>query len=136
MTVFVDTSALLAVLNRDDLWAVRASREGQRLVAADDTLVTTSFVLLETTAVLQRRICLPAVLMFVDDVLPLMTVEDVDTDLRHAAIANLLVANRRELSLVDCASFEYMRRHGLRTAFAYDPHFEVQGFELCGGGVA
>ncbi len=35
-----------------------------------------------------------------------------------------------DLSLVDCCSFESMRRRGIRTAFAYDAHFAQQGFEL------
>ena len=136
MTVFVDTSALLAVLNREDLWAVRAGREWRRLVTAEETLATTSYVVLETTAVLQRRIGLEAVHRFAADVLPLLAVTDVDTELQRMAMSNLLVANRRDLSLVDCCSFEYMRRQGLRTAFAFDPHFTEQGFALCGGGVS
>jgi predicted nucleic acid-binding protein len=34
------------------------------------------------------------------------------------------------LSLVDCASFEVMRLHGIRKAFAFDKHFREQGYEL------
>jgi predicted nucleic acid-binding protein len=41
----------------------------------------------------------------------------------------LLTANRRQLSLVDCVSFEMMRRLGIKTAFTYDRHFSEQGFE-------
>jgi predicted nucleic acid-binding protein len=36
---------------------------------------------------------------------------------------------RRHLTLVDCASFESMRRLTVRRAFAFDRHFEEQGFE-------
>jgi uncharacterized protein len=42
----------------------------------------------------------------------------------------VLSAGRRKLSLVDCTSFEIMRQHAVRTAFAFDSHFEEQGFEL------
>lgn len=46
-----------------------------------------------------------------------------------AAVKRLLAANRRKLSLVDCASFECMRRFRLRRAFAFDEHFAKEGFE-------
>ena len=41
-----------------------------------------------------------------------------------------MAAGRRDLSLVDCASFEVMRRSGIRTAFAFDPHFGEFGYEI------
>ena len=44
-------------------------------------------------------------------------------------MAALLAADRRNLSLVDCVSFDAMRRRGLRQVFAFDKHFEGQGFD-------
>jgi uncharacterized protein len=46
----------------------------------------------------------------------------------------VLAAARRNLSLVDCVSFELMRRLGIRRVFCFDPHFAEQGFELVGSG--
>lgn len=40
-----------------------------------------------------------------------------------------LTVGRRALSLADCVSFEVMRRTGLRSAFAFDPHFREFGYE-------
>ena len=94
-------------------------------------LVTTSYVVFETTSVVQHRIGLEAVRVLSDALLPLIDVAYVDADLHAAALSNLLVANRRELSLVDCCSFEYMRRNRIFTVFAYDKHFAEQGFECC-----
>jgi len=34
------------------------------------------------------------------------------------------------LSLVDCVSFEVMRRIGMNRVFCFDPHFEEHGFEV------
>ena len=39
-----------------------------------------------------------------------------------------MAASRRKLSLVDCVSFEVMRRGKLHQVFGFDPHFEEQGF--------
>jgi predicted nucleic acid-binding protein len=41
-----------------------------------------------------------------------------------------LTSARRRLSLVDCTSFEVMRRLGITSAFAIDRHFVEQGFEV------
>lgn len=131
MSVFIDTSAFLAVINRNDLWAVRAARQWRSLVEEETATLTTSYVVLETAAILQRRIGMDAVRAFTESLLPVVEVAYVDSELHGAALSNLLVANRRELSLVDCCSFETMRRRGMRTAFAFDEHFSEQGFELC-----
>jgi predicted nucleic acid-binding protein len=42
----------------------------------------------------------------------------------------MLVAGRRSVSLVDWTSFLVMRRRGISTAFALDPDFAVEGFEV------
>jgi predicted nucleic acid-binding protein len=47
-----------------------------------------------------------------------------------AAVSALLTADRRRLSLVDCCSFQVMRRLGVRRALAFDQHFAEHGFEL------
>jgi len=52
----------------------------------------------------------------------------VDAAIHAAALDFVIATGRRKLSLVDCASFEVMRRRGLRTAFTLDRHFAEQGF--------
>ena len=41
-------------------------------------------------------------------------------------LSALLTANRRQLSLADCAGFHVMRQMGLSTVFTLDPHFREQ----------
>lgn len=48
--------------------------------------------------------------------------------LHQRALATLLGAGRREVSLVDWVSFLLMRELGIRHAFAFDRHFAEQGF--------
>jgi predicted nucleic acid-binding protein len=130
LTAFVDTSALLAILDADEDRHADAATTWQRLVEDDEPLLTTSYVLVETFAVAQRRLGIDAVRVLARDVVPLLEVEWVTGDTHSAAVAALLVANRRGLSLVDCVSFDAMRRRGLTRAFAFDQHFREQGFEL------
>lgn len=131
MTVFVDSSALYAVIDGDEVNNDRAVRTFEALLGAH-ALVTHSYVCVETISLLQRRLGLEAVRAFTDDVVPALTVEWVGEALHRAAIAVCLTAGRRDVSLVDRTSFEQMRQRGISTAFAYDRHFAEQGFELVG----
>ncbi|OGV75280.1 MAG: twitching motility protein PilT [Lentisphaerae bacterium RIFOXYB12_FULL_65_16] len=128
MTCFVDTSALLAVLDRDDERHAEAEGTWQRLMAEKSTLLTTNYVLLETVAILQSRVGMPAVRIFSDDIMPVLTVDWVAAQEHDKGMGAFLAADRRKLSLVDCISFDAMRRRGLRLAFAFDSHFQEQGF--------
>ncbi len=133
MNVLVDTSALLAVLDRGDERHAPAKRIWEDMLKGDNTLVCHNYVLVETSAVLTRRIGMEAVRVFERDVVPVLRIVWVTRDVHEAAVGAHLAAGRRALSLVDCASFEVMRRTGVRTAFAFDPHFQEFGYKLVGG---
>ena len=130
MNVFVDTSALLAILDRSDERHAAAKRTWEEMLNGDHTLLCHNYVLVETSAVLTRRVGMDAVRVFERDVVPVLRLFWVTREIHEAAVGAHLAAGRRALSLVDCASFEVMRRTGVRTAFAFDPHFEEFGYEL------
>jgi len=130
MTCFVDTSAFLACLLSDDGNHLEARAAFAELVEGRTPLATTEYVLVETMALLQRRAGIAAARSFHEDILPLLIVYWVDEAVYHLGAAATLKAGRRNLSLVDCISFEVMARLGIRLAFAFDTHFEEQGFEL------
>jgi predicted nucleic acid-binding protein len=133
MNAFVDTSAFLAVLDRSDDRHTAAKAIWEDLLKAGHGLICHNYILVETVAVLTRRIGMEAVRVFERDVVPVLRIVWVTRDIHEAAVGAHLAADRRSLSLVDCASFEVMRRTGVRTAFAFDPHFEEFGYELVGG---
>lgn len=130
MSVYIDTSAFLAVLNADDRYHARARIRWRQLIEADLSLICNNYVLVETIAVLQSRLGMEAVVAFQNDIRPILTVLWVDEGLHQRAVSALLAAQRRRLSMVDCASFESMRQGGLRQAFTFDAHFTEQGFEV------
>jgi predicted nucleic acid-binding protein len=130
MTVFVDTSAVYAVFDRDDSNHRAARAIWTRLVTEDATLVTTNYVLVETSALFQRRLGLAALRAFHEDIVPLLNVEWISEQMHIAGVAAVLAAARKKLSIVDCVSFQIMREQGIRAAFCFDRHFREQGFEL------
>ena len=129
--VFVDTSGLYALMDRSDENHVKA-RQTWGSVAAENYLVTNNYVLVESTALIQRRLGVAALRSLVQDFLPLIEVEWVTEGQHEAAVEALLAAGRKKLSLVDCVSFQTMRATGVRRVFGFDVHFREQGFEVVG----
>ena len=81
-------------------------------------------------ALIQRKLGLGALQGFADAFVPLLQPVWVDEALHAAAVASLFTAAQRHLSLVDCISFELMRRLGLTDVLALDADFTRQGFNL------
>jgi uncharacterized protein len=130
MAVFVDTSAFLPVLNRSDSDHATVYQIWQRLLHRQTPLVSSSYVLLETFALAQNRLGVAAVTVFHKDVVPILDVVWVSSQLHELGVAALLAANRRRLSLVDCVSFEICQQQQIREVFAFDNHFVEHDFTL------
>lgn len=133
MSVFVDTSALLAVLDQNDRSHPDAKKYWITLLESDANPVCHNYILVETSAIVLRRFGFDALRLFERDVAPVMQVVWVAEEVHQAAVGAQLVAARSPLSLVDCVSFEIMRRTGLRTAFTFDRHFAEFGYDIAPG---
>jgi predicted nucleic acid-binding protein len=127
LTVFVDTSALFALVDVDDRRHLRAKQIFDQLLVRERSL-THSYVAVESEALARRRLGPDAARTLLLDLLPLPSMVWVDEELHLAGITAVVSAGSRRLSLVDCVSFELMRRERIDTAFAFDRHFAEQGF--------
>jgi predicted nucleic acid-binding protein len=128
MSVFIDTSGFIAVLDKDNERHTEAAKTWMDILTSEEDLVTTNYVLVETCALVQNRLGMTAIKMFQEDVVPVLRIEWIDKDVHHAAMGIMLAAGRKKLSLVDCVSFETMRLLGVTIAFTLDKHFKEQGF--------
>ncbi|HEU5301297.1 MAG TPA: PIN domain-containing protein [Acidimicrobiia bacterium] len=130
--VFVDTSALYAALDADDEHHAAAAATWGRLLdgttAGSIEGVTHGSVVVEASALVQRRLGMRAVRALHDGLLPVLSLHWVDQQLHSRAVSALLAGDRREVSLVDWTSFELMRALGVGRAFAFDDDFVTQGF--------
>lgn len=93
-------------------------------------MITTSYVLVESCALIRNKLGFEAVRGFCNDLLPVLTVEFVTSDMHRLGTAALLAASKRGLNLVDCVSFETMRELDIRSAFTFDRHFREYGFTV------
>lgn len=130
MRVVVDTSAFYAFLSDEDPQNPSAVQMFAQLNDADADLITHQYVVVEALSLIQRRLGMAVVRRFVHDVLPAVETVWVDPDLHATALAMMLSVAPRGVSLVDWTSFIVMRKLGITTAFAFDPDFAAQGFEV------
>lgn len=135
--IFIDTSAIYAFLDQKDENHTAALElvglHANRGAVGTEHLITHSGVVIETVALLARRVGFEAVREFQSSVLPAITVYWVDSSLYARAMAALLAARKRGISLVDWMSFETMREQGVDTALAFDEDFAKQGFTIYTG---
>jgi uncharacterized protein len=128
MSVFIDTSGFIAVLDKDNASHAEAVKTWMDILTSEEDLVTTNYILVETCALVQNRLGMTAIKVFQEDVVPVLRIEWINKDVHHAAMGIMLAAGRKKLSLVDCVSFETMKLLGVTTAFTLDKHFKEQGF--------
>jgi predicted nucleic acid-binding protein len=128
VSVFLDTSALYALMLRTEDGHEAVVESFRELAGSGRRFVTSNYVLAETTALLQHRIGLDAVRDLGSRVLPLVELRWITPVLHRRALDRLLQADRRHLSLVDCSSFVVMDAEGIRDVLALDEDFGREGY--------
>jgi predicted nucleic acid-binding protein len=131
MTTLVDTSALFALLDEDDV-NHEAATEWMAGPGGDpsEILSTHSYVVVESLGLVRARLGPSATRVLADAYLPAVSILYVDGVLHVSALRAHLAAVRRRPSFVDWVSFEMMRDQGIARAFAFDRDFATEGFEL------
>lgn len=128
--IFVDTSALYALISTQDQQIKLAAATWQEALERGDILFTNNYVLVECFALIQSRLGVEFARALQSNIVPFLQVDWI-CEQQHVSIVNdVFTANRRQLSLVDCSCFETMRRLGINKVFTFDEHFREQGFEV------
>lgn len=128
---FIDTSAIYALADRADANHARATRLFAAALSRGERLVTHSYVLVESMALIQHRLGLEQALTFASNA-EAFDVDWVTRATHERAVEWLRTEGRRRVSLVDAVSFVVMRTRQIEVAFAFDPHFVRAGFRLLG----
>jgi uncharacterized protein len=128
--VFIDTSAIIAFMNKDDEFYKDSYDIFSKLLQERAKIISSNYILLETMVILKNRTGIEAVKIFKNDILPVIKTCWVDEDVHNFCVNTQIAADRKKLSLVDYTSFEIMRRLNIRQAFTFDSHFKDMGFEI------
>jgi len=127
---FVDTAALYALLDEDDRNHVLAADWLRTSSDPTEVLMTHSYVVVETAALVHRRLGADAVRVFFDALLPVLVLYHVAEDVFGRATSAYLAGLGERASFVDRVSFEVMRHLAIPTAFTFDRDFKRQGFDV------
>ncbi len=119
--MFVDSSAIVALVDRDDASHDAAVAAYQELVAADYKFFTTNYALAEAFDLLQAGLGSDVARQWLRD--SLLAVYHADEQDLAKARRMIARAGTRRLSLTDAIGLVVMERLGVTDAFAVDPDF-------------
>ena len=128
-SVFIDTSAFYALMDKSDQYHDEAQALWSSLVLEEISLKTTNYIVVETFALLQNRLGIEAAELWYQDILGLAEILWLESAQHQEAYEQWSNIRKRRLSLVDCVSFVMMYIHRIETVFGFDGHFNEQGFK-------
>jgi predicted nucleic acid-binding protein len=128
--VLVDTSAVYALLDRDDACHTAAKDSIESLKRTRSEPLLTNFLVAECHALCLARLGAGVARKWL--LSNAWAVERVTPDDEAVAREIIRKYTDKTFSYTDATSFAVMERLGLRTAFAFDPHFRQYGFQVLG----
>jgi len=129
--IFLDTSAIYALADRDDPHHQQAKGLFQDILSSEEGILTHSYVLVESMALIQFRLGLDASLKLAHSVSAFEIVW-IDAAIHQEAVRKL-DSSRSQSSLVDQVSFAIMRARNLDEALSFNRNFELEGFRIYSG---
>ena len=130
--LFVDTSAFIAVTDRSDHHHQRAAAYFRELLQSRHPILTTNFILDETYTRLKRKLGSDAAITFGGALKKSVQVDllTIDEEIETLAWKIFKKYRDQDFSYTDCTSFAVMKRKKIRTAFTFDAHFQIFGFQM------
>ncbi len=128
--LFVDSSAWIALTDKDDLHHKEAASSYPSFLKNYKTLVTSDLVIAETYIILLKELGHKAAIEFLERIkaspriLKICSNESIETE----AEGILEKYKDQDFSYADAVSFVIMKRQKIKKAFCFDQHFVVAGF--------
>ncbi len=132
-TLFVDTSAFLALYIKNDDFHQHAIEALTQLKVISYLLITSNFILDETYTFIRARkgkkeaLDFGQVLVNNSDIIKIVRITVND---EKKAFDYFQTLDGRGISFTDCTSFALMKRIGIKTAFTFDDDFKRAGFKV------
>ena len=128
--VFVDTSAWVALADKDDSYHREAASSYPSIFKNHKNLVTSNLIIAETYIILLKELRHKAAIEFLERIkaspriLKIYSNENIETE-AEGILAKYM---DQDFSYTDAVSFVLMKRQKIRKAFCFDKHFVTAGF--------
>jgi len=128
--VFVDTSAWVALADKDDSHHKEAASSYPSIFKNHKNLITSNLVIAETYIVLLKGLRHEAAIEFLERIkaspriLKICSNENIETEAEGILVKYI----DQDFSYADAVSFVIMKRQKIRKAFCFDKHFVTAGF--------
>ena len=126
VAALVDTSAIFALLDADDAHHGAAIEAWDAAAAVD--LIVHAYVVTESLALIRSRLWWPAVVEFVDHLLPALRTEMVTNDVHDAALRAYRSVGGGT-GFVDRVTIAFAQTHGIGRILAFDADLQAAGLE-------
>ncbi len=124
--IFLDTSGIFALADSDDAMHHDANRMIAVAKDAGEQIMTHSYVLVESAALLQNRLGLKIALTFLEEAQQFHIVW-ITAETHAEGVSQLHRLGKSRLSLVDAISFIVMKHEGITDYIGFDQHFDAAG---------
>lgn len=131
-TLFVDTGAWFALVDKSDQHHNQAVKAYPRLLSSYHHLTTTNLVIAETYILIRHAIGHNPAIYFLKNIAASPRVVKIysNSTLEEAAEAILFKYQDQSFSYTDAVSFALMKQFEIKKAFSFDRHFATAGFML------
>lgn len=126
--IFLDTSGIFALADIDDAKHNEAVEMFDYIQKNGRRILIHSYVIIESAALIQRRLGLQQALSFLEDANN-FEIRWISDDLHAEAVDLLKTRAKTRLSLVDAVSFLVMKQENISDFLGFDKHFQDEGFQ-------
>ncbi len=129
-TIFVDTSAWVALADKDDFRHKDAAAIFPSLLKTYHGLITSNLVIAESYILILKGLGHSAAMNFLDRInsspriIRICSIPDIEEDAEEI----LGKYHDQDFSYTDAVSFSIMRMRKVKKAFSFDKHFQTMGF--------
>lgn len=132
MKLFVDTSAWLALNDKNDQYHSNSLVKSLEIKKKRFELVTSEYILDESITIIRYRVSHRAAVIFGDSLFNsnIVKIINVSNEDRLNAWELFKKYEDKEFSFTDCTSFILIENCGIQQAFTFDMHFKHMGISI------